>query len=144
MNAESHWKFVPAELDAVLSSVGHNARLGHRYHAHGPGWIELAMPWQDELAGDAGSLASGPIVALMDNAAGTAVWLKRGGYLPQVTIDLRIDYLRPPTPGATLISRCECYHMTPAVAFSRGIAYERSADDPACHVAATFMLLGGQ
>jgi uncharacterized protein (TIGR00369 family) len=144
LNAESHWKFVPAELDAVLSGIGHNARLGHRYHAHGPGWIELAMPWQDDLAGDAGNFAAGPVTALMDNAAGTAVWLRRGGYLPQVTIDLRIDYLHPLARGTTLISRCECYHITPTVAFSRGVAYERSADQPACHVAATFMLLGGR
>jgi len=143
---ETGWKFVPDELDAVLSNIGHNALLEHRYHAHGPDWIELAMPWQDGLAGGGaiGTIASGPIIALMDNAAGTAVWLKRGGYLPQVTIDLRVDHLRPPIRNAMLISRCECYRMSPTVAFARGIAYETSADDPACHVTAAFMLLEGE
>lgn len=144
MADETEWKFVPAELDAVLSGIGHNALLGHRYHAHGPDWLELEMPWQEGLEGEmAGVSASGPIAALLDNAAGSAVWLRRGGYLPQVTIDLRIDHLRPTAPRAALICRCECYHMTSTVAYSRGFAYENSVDDPACHVSAAFMLLGG-
>ncbi len=143
MTENSDWKFVPGELDEVLSSKGHNALLGQRYHAHGPDWIELEMPWQEQLIGDrtTGSLASGPIMTLMDNATGVAIWLKRGGYLPQVTLDLRVDYLRPTIRGAALIGRGECYRMTSSIGFVRGIAYEHSPDDPACHVTATFMLL---
>jgi uncharacterized protein (TIGR00369 family) len=142
----NEWKLEPQELDAVLSGFGHTSLLRHRYHDHGPDWIELAMPWQDGFVGDdaTGEIACGPVIALMDNAAGTSIWLKRGGYLPQVTIDLRIDYLRPIKPGATLIGRCECYSITPTVAFTRGVAYETSIDDPACHVAAAFMLLEGE
>lgn len=137
------WQLVPQELDEFLSDKGHNAFLGIRYHAHGPDWIELEMPWQERLVGDraAGSFASGPVMALMDNAAGVAIYPKRGGYLPQVTLDLRIDYLRPAERGAPLICRCECYKMTPSIAFSRGFAYETSLGDPVCHVAASFMLL---
>ena len=145
MAGNTGWKFVPQELDAMLSGFGHTSLLGHRYHAHGPDWIELAMPWQDGFVGDdaAGTIAAGPVIALLDNTAGTAIWLKRGGYLPQVTIDLRVDYLRPVKPGTTLISRCECYSIAPSVAYTRGVAYETSVDDPACHVAAAFMLLEG-
>jgi uncharacterized protein (TIGR00369 family) len=134
---------VPAELDEVLSSKGHNALLGHRYHAHSPDWIELAMPWHEQLTNDSagGSLASGPVMALMDNSAGVAIWLKRGGYLPQVTLDLRIDFLRPTTPGATLICRCECFELSSSVAFARGVAYETSPGDPARLVTASYMLL---
>lgn len=137
------WKFVPAELDEVLSGKGHNALLGHRYHDHGPDWVELEMPWQDQLAGDSatGSFAAGPIMALMDNTTGVAIWLRRGGYLPQVTLDLRIDYLRPMARGAALICRGECYRLSPKVGFARGIAYNHSPADAACHVTATFMLL---
>jgi uncharacterized protein (TIGR00369 family) len=140
---DSEWTFVPAELDEVLSSKGHNALLGHRYHAHSPDWVELLMPWQETLVGDevSGAFASGPIMALMDNAAGTSAWLKRGGYLPQVTIDLKIDYLRPTTRGRSLICRCECYRLTRSIAFTRGVTYEESPSDPASHVTATFMLL---
>lgn len=143
MTDNRDWKFVPAELDEVLTGKGHNALLGHRYHAHGPDWIELQMPWQEQLTGDraTGAFAAGPIMALMDNATGVSLWLKRGGYLPQVTLDLRVDYLRPTARGAALIGRGECYRMTETICFVRGFAYEHSPEDPACHVTATFMLL---
>ncbi|MEO6718464.1 MAG: PaaI family thioesterase [Novosphingobium sp.] len=143
MTEKCDWKFVPGELDDFLSDKGHNAMLGLCYHAHTPDWVELAMPWQERLVNDrlTGAFASGPIMALMDTAAGVAIYPKRGGYLPQVTLDLRIDYLRPTERGAALICRGECYKLTPTIAFVRGIAYEKSPGDPACHVTATFMLL---
>lgn len=143
MTGNSDWQFIPAELDEVLSGKGHNALLGHRYHAHGAGWIELQMPWQEGLVGDraSGALAAGPVMALVDNSAGVSVWLSRGGYLPQVTVDLRIDHLRPSERGASLVCRCECFKLTPTIAFARGFAYDRSPEDPVCHVAASFMLL---
>lgn len=143
MTEKSDWKFVPSELDEFLSEKGHNALLGIRYHAHASDWLELEMPWQGQLVGDtaAGSFASGPIMTLMDNTAGASIYLKRGGYLPQVTLDLRVDYLRETVRDAPLICRCECFNMAPSIAFTRGIAYQGSSDDPVCHVAASFMLL---
>lgn len=137
------WTFVPAELDAFLADKGHNAFLGIRYHAHGPDWIELALPWSERIAGQGGRIASGAIMVLMDNTAGSSIYLKRGGYLPQVTVDLRADYLRPVKPGAAVICRCECFALRTATVLTRGIAYEDSPDDPACHVTASFMLLQG-
>ena len=143
MTELKEWTFLPAELDEFLTDKGHNAMLGIRYHAHGPDWIELAMPWHERLVASraTGAFASGPMMALMDNAAGTAIYLKRGGYLPQVTLDLRIDYLRPPSAGASLICRTEVVSLAPAIAFTRGLAYETTPDDPVCHVSASFMLL---
>lgn len=141
---ENHkWQFVPAELDGVLADKGHNALLGQRYHAHSASWIELIMPWQACLVDDpaTGSFASGPMMTLMDNAAGVAIWLRRGGYLPQVTIDLKIDYLRPTARGAALVCRCECLQLSATTAFTRGIAYDHSPDEPTGHVTATYMLL---
>ena len=143
MTEKTDWQFVPAELDEFLSDKGHNALLGIRYHDHAEDWVELELPWNERIVGDrsAGSIASGPIIALMDNTAGVSIYPKRGGYLPQVTVDLRIDYLRPILSGGSLICRCECVRMAPTIAFTRGIAYEQSPDDPACHVSASFMLL---
>lgn len=133
-------------FNATMSSEGHSGWLGHRLHASGEGWVELAMPWREDLVGDAesGVLASGPVIALMDNAAGMSVWLKRGQFGPQVTLDLRVDYMRGARPGATVIARCECYKLARSVAFVRGIAYDDSPDDPLCHVAGTFMLLDAE
>jgi len=135
--------FDPVEFGKLMETMGHSGWLGHRYHAHGPDWIELAMPWREDLVGDVttGTLASGPIIALMDNAAGTSVWIKRRVFGPQVTIDLRVDYMRPAVTGATVIARCECYKVTSSIGFIRGFAYDATPDDPLCHVAGTFMLL---
>ncbi|GAA4774306.1 hypothetical protein GCM10023219_22170 [Stakelama sediminis] len=135
--------FDPARF-FTARSTGHGARLGIRYRAHGDDWAELALPYSPEQVGqpDTGILASGPIVTLMDMATSVAVWLRRGVFAPQVTLDLRIDYLRPATPEKTIIGHGECYRMTRSVAFVRGLAHDGDADDPLAHVAGTFMLLG--
>ncbi len=122
----------------------HGGILGIGYRAHGPDWAELDLPWKPELVGDeaSGVLASGPIVALMDMATSVAVWMKRGGFVPHATLDLRVDYLRPARSGETVIGRGECYRLTRAIAFVRGIAHDGDPDDPVAHVAGTFMSTG--
>jgi len=143
LNSNAEWRFVPAELDEFLSDKGHNAMLGIRYHAYTEQWLELEMPWHERLVHDpaTGLLASGPVMALVDNALGSSIYLKRGGYLPQVTLDLRLDYLRKAQAGKSMVCRAECFSLSPTIAFTRGVAFEDTPDDPVCHVAATFMLL---
>ena len=121
---------------------GHGGRLGIAYHAHGPDWVELQLPYAPELVGDAatGVLASGPIVTLMDMATSFSVWLKREAFVPHATLDLRVDYLRPARPGRTVIGRGECYRITRAISFIRGQAHDGDPADPLAHVAGTFML----
>jgi acyl-coenzyme A thioesterase PaaI-like protein len=60
-------------------------------------WIELALPWREELVGipEGGFLASGAIVSLLDTCGGASVWMALGQFQPLVTIELRLDYLRP-------------------------------------------------
>ena len=122
---------------------GHGPRLGIVYHDHGPDWAELSLPWSPELVGDParGVLASGPIVTLMDMATSLAVWCAKGGWAPQATLDLRVDYLRPATPGRTVVGRGECYRLTRAIGFVRGQAHDGDPADPLAHVAGTFMNL---
>ena len=123
---------------------GHGGRLGIGFHARGEDWAELALPYAAELAGDGetGELASGAIIALMDMATSLAVWIKRGGFVPHATLDLRIDYLRAAAPGRTVIGRGECYRLTPSVSFVRGRAHDGDPDDPLVHVVGTYMTLG--
>ncbi len=123
---------------------GHGNALGIGYCGHGDDWAELKLPYSEKLVGDvaSGVIASGPILAMMDMATSVGVWLKRGGFLPHATLDLRIDYLRAATPGKTVIGRGECYHLTRSVAFVRGMAHDGDPDDPLAHVAGTFMVTG--
>ena len=135
--------FDPAAFFAALPA-GHGRRLGIRYDAHGADWCQLVLPYSEALIGDParGVIASGPIVALLDMATSVAVWMKRGGFLPHATLDLRVDYLRPAVPGREVVGRGECYRVTRSVAFVRGIAHDGDAADPIAHVAGTFMFTG--
>ena len=136
-------RFDPAELLAQ-HKTGHIVALGLRFVASGDDWCEFAIDYDRRLVSDANSgiLASGPIVSLMDTAAGFAVWTKRGGFKPQATLDLRLDYLRPSRPGHRVTGRAECYRLTRRVAFVRGLAHDGDPDDPVAHLTATYMILG--
>lgn len=124
---------------------GHAGRLGIRFHAMGDDWLELALPYSQELIGDedSGVIASGPIIAMMDVATSLVVWQRIGAFAPHATLDLRIDYLRPARPGNVVIGRVECLRVARSIAFTRGIAHDGDADDPIAHVAATFMVPRG-
>jgi len=135
-------RFDPAKFFEIARNVGHGRALGLEYRDSGPDWAELALPWRKELVGvrEGGILASGAIVSLIDTASGTAVWVKMGHFQPIVTLDLRLDYLRPATEGETVVARCECYKLTKSIGFVRGIAHGGNPERPIAHSAATFML----
>jgi len=134
--------FDPHRFVELARRVGHGKALGLEYRDSGPGWMELSLPWRDELVGipETGVLASGAIVSLIDTAGGAAVWMKVGQFVPIVTLDLRIDYMRPAVKGETVIARCECVKLTRQVAFIRGMAHGGDPDHPIAHSAGTFML----
>ena len=100
------------------------------------------MPWREELVGvpESGILASGAIVSLIDTASGTAVWAALGKFIPLVTIDLRIDYLRPALTGESVTARCECTKLTSRIAFTRGTAHVGDPGRPIAYSAGTFMI----
>ena len=137
---------LPLDLsDYFGARSGHVVALGLRYVAHGDDWCELALDYDRRLISDlaTGILASGPIVSLIDTAAGAAVTV-RHGHTAEATLDLRVDYLRPARSGNAVFARCECYRLTRRIGFVRGIAYDGDAGDPIAHVAGTFVLGGGQ
>jgi uncharacterized protein (TIGR00369 family) len=134
--------FDPLRFVELARRVGHGKALGLEYRDSGADWMELALPWRDELVGvpETGVLASGVIVSLLDTAGGASVWMKIGQFVPIVTLDLRIDYMRPALKGETVIARCECVKMTRQIAFVRGVAHGGDPDRPIAHCASTFML----
>jgi uncharacterized protein (TIGR00369 family) len=137
--------FDPARGAKFMSRHGHGGWLGLSYHAHGPDWVELALPWREELVGlaETGVLASGPIISLMDNATSMAVWTLAKRITAHATLDLRVDYMRAAVPGRTMIGHGECYKLTRTIAFIRGIAHDGDPDDPVAHVIGTFMATHG-
>lgn len=136
---DSGFTFDPIRFFAQMR--GHGGRLGIEFVGHGADWCEMALPYREDLIGDpaSGVLASGPILTLMDMATSAAIWVRRGAFVPQATLDLRVDYLRPATPGQTVIGRGECYRITRSIGFVRGQAHDGDPADPLAHVAGTFM-----
>lgn len=133
--------FDPERFFELARSVGHGKALGLEYRNSGPNWMELGLPWREELVGvpDTGVLASGAIVSVIDTASGGSVWMALGFFVPIVTLDLRLDYMRPAVKGETVIARCECVKLTRQIAFIRGVAHGGDPERPIAHSAATFM-----
>jgi uncharacterized protein (TIGR00369 family) len=138
-----HERFDAERFFALASKVGHARALGLRYQDSGADWMELAMDWREELVGvsETGILASGAIVSLIDTAGGGAIWSRVGRFRPMVTVDLRLDYLRPARKGERVHARCECNKITRQIAFVRGIAHVGNPADPVAISASTFMFL---
>ena len=66
--------------------------------------------------------------------------MKLGHFVPIVTLDLRLDYMRPAVKGETVVARCECVKLTRQIAFVRGIAHGGDDIRPIAQSAATFMM----
>ena len=147
MSEETAWGtgvegFDPERFFALARNYGHGRALGLEYRQSADDWIELALPWREELVGipEQGILASGAIVSLLDTCGGASVWMALGHFQPLVTIDLRLDYLRPAVKGETVIANCRCYKLTRRVAFVRGLAHSGDPERPIAQAAGTFML----
>lgn len=133
--------FDAAKAGKFFFRRGHPGWLGMRYHDHGEDWVQLELPWREDLIGDPRSnvLASGPIISLMDMASGMSIWQTTRVFTPVVTLDLRVDYQRPARERASVFGRVECYQTTRSAAFVRGVAHDGDRHDPVAHVAGVFM-----
>ena len=120
----------------------HMRELGLRFTDVSEGTVVGELPYRLDLVGDpvSGVLHGGVVTTLLDSTAGAAVLSRLNSPMPIATLDLRIDYLRPSTPRATLRARVECFKLTHHVAFTRGIAYNDDDNDPVASVTGTFML----
>jgi uncharacterized protein (TIGR00369 family) len=134
-----------SELEDHLAHIPHAAAIGMRLVSRTDGKCVVRVPYAEHLVGDpdTGVIHGGVITALLDNASGMAV--RSGGIPPSeertmATLDLRIDYMKPATPGKDLMARAECYKLTRNVAFVRGVAYHDDPADPIATSTATFML----
>ena len=59
---------------------------------------------------------------------------------PIVTLDMRIDYLRPAEPLKRLYASAELYRLTRRIAFVRASAYQDDSKNLVAYSIASFML----
>jgi uncharacterized protein (TIGR00369 family) len=141
------------QRSSILATIGSRKHLLIDYvpHARALGlsvvdakpceaWLRVA--YADHLVGNTttGVIHGGVITTLLDNCAGVAVMTALDELKSIATLDLRIDYMKPATPGQDVIGYCRCYKVTRNIAFVHGAAYHFDPADPIATTAMTFML----
>ena len=132
----------PDDPGEIMSGLPHSREIGMRLHSSQGGVATLSVPYDEKLVGDPETavLHGGVITALLDTASGSAVMSMPEKLRSVATLDLRIDYMRPATPGATVFARAECYRMTRSIGFTRAVAFHDDPEDPIASAAGAFMV----
>ena len=120
-----------------------NRKLGLRLVATGEAEATCVLPYAEALVGDpeTGAVHGGVISTLVDVACGCAALMRMKRLRPIVTLELRIDHLRPSRPGRELSARAECYALTSSVAFVRALVHDGDAADAVASAQGIFNLV---
>ena len=127
-------------IEARRSVYGYISGLRLDRAAPGEAWSSL--PYRPVFVGDTetGVLHGGVVTAMLDESCGMAVQLALDGTRSIATLDLRIDYQKPATPGLDIKAHSVCYRVTRSIAFVRSAAYQESENDPVATATACFMV----
>ena len=140
LNAPLPFDQLAKAIEARRSVYGFISGLRLDRAAPGEAWSSL--PYRPVFVGDTetGVLHGGVVTAMLDESCGMAVQLALDGTRSIATLDLRIDYLKPATPGLDIKAHSLCYRVTRSIAFVRSAAYQESEDDPVATATACFMV----
>ncbi len=137
----------PLPFDELAEAVkGRRSVYGHisglRLERCAPGEAWSSLPYRPVFVGDTetGVLHGGVVTTMLDESCGMAVQLALDGTSAIATLDLRIDYQKPATPGLDIMAHSVCYRVTRLIAFVRATAYQESEDDPVATATACFMI----
>jgi uncharacterized protein (TIGR00369 family) len=137
----------PLPFEARAQAIQHRRSIygaisGLRLDRAAPGEVWSSLPYRPVFVGDVatGVLHGGVVTAMLDESCGMAVQLALDGTRAIATLDLRIDYQKPATPGLAIRAHAICYRVTRSIAFVRATAYQDQEDDPVATATACFMV----
>ena len=142
MGGSDHADHKARVAEQFISMLPFSRALGMRMEGIGDGLAEISMPYDERLIGDpeSGVIHGGAVSALMDTCCGAAVMSHPSQPGGTATLDLRIDYMRPATPGQRITAHAECYHVTRSVAFVRATASDEDAGRPVAMATGAFTI----
>jgi uncharacterized protein (TIGR00369 family) len=143
----SHSTNAPLPFDQLAKALESRRSVygfisGLRLDRVAPGEAWSSLPYRPVFIGDVktGVLHGGVVTAMLDESCGMAVQLALDGTRAIATLDLRIDYQKPATPGLDIMAHSICYRVTRSIAFVRSTAFQGSEDDPVATATACFMI----
>ena len=141
--AEPHktepWEYLTQNLDMMSDVIPQSKAIGAKLTKLSKGRATGMLPYNEKLLSDKekGIMASGAVVTLLDQTCGTAGMTAFSEAILPVTLDLRVDYMRPSRKGNPIRCEAHCYKSTKTIAFVRANVYDTEEGDDEADLIAT-------